>query len=101
MEEPTNLERAMRAENALCSFDEEVRVPGIGLGPRPVDDLYDPPQDVAKDLVTDLCHFLNLDERADCMSTEAIEDLLVEAFAAFKLEKQQESEGPGMQFGMI
>lgn len=83
----TNLDRAMWAESALCAFDEQVRVDGIGHGLRAVDDLYDPPADVAKDLITDLCHFLNIDERAGCMSPEDIKALVIGAFGMFETEK--------------
>ena len=89
MTTPTNLDRAMWAENALCQFDQDVRIGG-GEGWRAVDDLYDPPADVAKDLICDLCHFLNLDERAGCMTPEQIMETLESAFRLFEDEKSEE-----------
>jgi hypothetical protein len=87
-EEPTNLQRAMWAENSLCEFDVHVRTGG-GEGWRAVDDLYDPPADVAKDLVTNLCHFLHMDERAGCMDHDAIKALLDSAFDMFEAEQEE------------
>lgn len=88
-EEPQNIDRAMWAETALCAFDEVVRIGG-GEGIRAVNDLYDPPADVAKDLITNLCHFLHLDERAGCKSREEIKLMLDQAFNMFEMEQDDE-----------
>lgn len=85
--EPGYLDRAMWAESSLCAFDEQVRTGDAGLGLCAVDDLYDPPADVAKDLIADICHFLNLDERAGCMSPSDIKALVISAFGMFEMEK--------------
>lgn len=82
MAEPTNLERAMWAEAALFAFNDEV-----STSPRKATEMYDAADDVAKDLICDLCHFLNLDERAGCKSPEEIMGLLEEAFRMFEDEK--------------
>lgn len=89
MTEPTNLERAMWAENALCEFDTHARSESAGYGLRPVEDLYDMPEDVAKDLITDLCHFLHMDDRAGRMSRNNIECLLQSAFRMFETEQEE------------
>jgi len=87
MAEPTNLERAMWAETALFAFNDEV-----STSPRKATEMYDAADDVAKDLIRDLCHFLNLDERAGCMTPEQIMEMLESAFRLFEMEKDDEEE---------
>jgi len=76
---PTNLQRAMWAEMALYEFNEQVST-------RDDSTLYDPADEIIKDLICDLCHFLNLDERAGCKTPEQIMELLEGAFRLFEDE---------------
>lgn len=83
MTEPTNLERAMWAECALDAFNEQVSL-------RNDNEYYDPHHEVARDLIIDLCHFLNLDERAGCAEPEEIKEMLMHAFDMFEIEREKE-----------
>lgn len=72
----TNLERAMRVELLLTDYRENPHVEF---------DVTD-----VKDLISDFCHLLHLDEKtAGCMSVEEIKLLLDGAFDNFNAETEE------------